>query len=368
MGVADLHFRVWQPTLMKHGCVRKAYGLLFSSLFLNAPACDPRNPSLVYEDERGRISGFLGVTMRPMRFRQERVSMAVGTQFMIERGVPQSVPMRMARRAMRGPQDLTYLDMANPRGLRFATALGFSRIEPFSRHWLRPLRPARLAGALIRRRQASKQSITTPSRTVGDIDSAQPYAVVPGLTPERLSAMAWRDDLHDLLIESLCPVYSHAWSNWLYQRLQNTFEGGSVRSVLYRSEAGRTVGWYVYQCIPGDIGQVAQLVAEPGRERELFNLLLRDASSHGLAALTGRFHPRLLPALKRSGCLPLRRGDVAVAFSSRPELLAALQSGDAFLSRLEGEGAVNLHLASAQLGDLRSDHAGHVSVVNPDLR
>src|SRR5256712_9223051 len=55
----------------------------FERIFFHNPWVDADLPSLVYEDETGRVGGFVGVVPRRMLFRGEPIRVAVTTQLMV---------------------------------------------------------------------------------------------------------------------------------------------------------------------------------------------------------------------------------------------------------------------------------------------
>src|SRR6266480_5150827 len=55
----------------------------FERIFFQNPWVDADLPSLVYEDETGRVGGFVGVVPRRMLFRGEPIRVAVTTQLMV---------------------------------------------------------------------------------------------------------------------------------------------------------------------------------------------------------------------------------------------------------------------------------------------
>jgi hypothetical protein len=65
--------------------------------------------------------------------------------------------------------------------------------------------------------------------------------------------------------------------------------------------------------------------------------LFHHAWRRGAAGIAGRLEPSLLPGLVAAGCGLRREGPWMLIRSRRPEIARAVERGDAFLSRLEGE-------------------------------
>src|SRR5439155_1097840 len=119
-------------------------------IFCRHPWADEELTSLVYEDERGRVAGFLGIIPRPLRFQGEPVRAAVATQLMVAPERRGLVGRRLMRTFLTGPQDLSLSDTANEVGRRLWESLGGSVSLIHSLAWTRTLRPCRhLAGRFL---------------------------------------------------------------------------------------------------------------------------------------------------------------------------------------------------------------------------
>src|SRR5438552_2408867 len=73
-------------------------------IFFRHPWADEELTSLVYEDERGRVAGFLGIIPRPDRLPLEPVRAAVATQLMVAPERRGLVGRRLMRTFLTGPQ------------------------------------------------------------------------------------------------------------------------------------------------------------------------------------------------------------------------------------------------------------------------
>ena len=68
----------------------------------------------------------------------------------------------------------------------------------------------------------------------------------------------------------------------------------------------------------------------------VLHVLLADAWSQGSIVLAGRFEPGFAGPLSANGCA-LTQGPGMLVYSKQPDVVDAILSGEAFLSRLEGE-------------------------------
>ena len=112
---------------------------------------------------------------------------------------------------------------------------------------------------------------------------------------------------------------------------------GALRKVLLRDRQNIIAGWYLYHCKPNGLAEVLQLGSREDCDNEVVAHLAWDAREHGAAAVMGRLEPGLAQPLANRLCLLFRRRNAFLVHSRYPEILAAVHSGQAFISRLEGE-------------------------------
>src|SRR5437016_2379146 len=124
----------------------------FERIFFQNPWVDADLPSLVYEDETGRVGGFVGVVPRRMLFRGEPIRVAVTTQLMVAPRYGGQVGRRLMSRLLAGPQELSITDDANDAARRLWESLGGECSPIYGLRWTRPLRPCCYAGRRLARR------------------------------------------------------------------------------------------------------------------------------------------------------------------------------------------------------------------------
>ena len=82
---------------------------------------------------------------------------------------------------------------------------------------------------------------------------------------------------------------------------------------------------------------MVQIAARRATAPLVLSHLLHDGWRAGGVAIAGRFDPGLADVFAASGQSFGRLGPYMLIHSARPELMLAIEQGDAFLSRLEGE-------------------------------
>jgi len=304
-------------------------GDYFEQVFLHNPWRDESLPSLVYAGRDGRPIGFLGVVPRPASFQGHPIRIAVGTQFMVHpdhRGV---AGLQLLKEFLSGGQDLSLADLANDASHRLWEKLGgrtaripslqwtldFMRVP----RWVR--RPVRRVLRLVWPRWRSPR----------------------GVRRGPLTAKLLAQQLPQLLTSvSLRPEYDARSASWIFDQLVTKRGLGEIRSAALWDDPGvEVLGWYVYYADAEGMGRVVHFVARPGARDLVLQDLFARAWREGLAAISGRLEAALLRHAGRAGLTCRREGPWMLVHASRPEILEAVDRGDAFLSSFEGEGLLS---------------------------
>jgi len=310
-------------------------------IFYAHPWAQDDLPSLVYEDERGRVAGFLGVIPRPMLFQGSAIRAAVATQLMVAPESRGLVGRRLMRAFLAGPQDLSLSDTANDPARLLWESLGGSVSVTHSLSWTRTLRP--------RRHYASRASSGGPARRAAWLAARPVLAVAdalatrlvqqapPGST-EPLDAAEMAATLPRLVgPRALRPVYEDGSLGWLLEQAADKRQFGELRQRLVRGPGSEVAGWFLYYRDGGGVGQVLQVAAPRSGLALVLRHLFYDAWRGGLAAIAGRLEPAWAAELGAQRCRFERTGPWVLIHARRTEILHAIVCGDAFVSRLEGE-------------------------------
>ncbi len=344
--VADLY---WTILRERKGVPPPAVQSFLRELYFENPWIDSRMPSLVYE-EKGKIAGFLGVIPRKMCLNDEPVRIAYGGNFVVHPDFRTTLAgLHLLRTYMAAGQDLSQTDSANDTSRALLERLGFTTILPYSVHWVRLLRPARCATYAIARASESALAAAvdfaaTPFCNLADHFAATLSASPFRQTQSRLQASELEvGTLLNCLAEfrqgyAFWPDYDPDSLSWLLAFMEKMKgHGENLRKVVLRDESGKVVGWYIYYRTRGGFGEVAQLVGDRKRIREILDHIFYDAWSYGLIGLHGTVDRQLMADFSEKNCFFTCRGGWTVAHSRDPQLLGILNRGNAFLSRLDGE-------------------------------
>jgi hypothetical protein len=311
-------------------------------VFLENPWYDESIPALVYEREK-RIVGFLGVVPRRMLMNGRHIRAAVSSKLMVEpRSRWSPAGFHLIKRLFSGPQELTISDLANDNGRKLWQAFGGTTSLLYSMYWTRLLSPTLFAISRLGKNKAP--SIVRYLRPLSALDTLvrcvapfPPTVESPALEEELTEEKLCRGFAESVNACSLRPEYSYHSVKWLFETASRRENDGTLQKVLVSTPEGELAGWYVYHLRPGDICEVLQVHAHRNSIGLVLDRLFHHAWQHGAVAVTGRMEPKYIESLWSRRCFFGLQGRWFMVHSRRPDILGAINAGDAFLTRLEGE-------------------------------
>jgi len=339
--VVDLHRKVFPENSFSAAELQTH----FRNLFFENPWCDEDLPSLVYREDAGKICGFYGVIPRRMRMNGRPIRTAVSSQFMVDPSVRNRLAaVELQSAFFAGPQDLSFTDGANEASRRIWEGLGGMTAFPYSVHWTRLLRPSQyfLERWKERRLFSPLQFAVGPVSAIIDFFAARQRSSPFHQTEQPPEENFTREILLEQLpkfaaTKSLCPDYDERSLRWLLEQASQKKHHGKLRNSLVRNDCGQIEGWYMYYVNPEGISQVLQIVATKNSIRRVLDQLFFHAWRSGSSAVSGRMDPEFTTAFSEERCLFSFTGPRMLLHSKRADLREAVQQGDAFLTRLEGE-------------------------------
>jgi hypothetical protein len=335
--VADLHCNVFRLDLRGQ---LDAYHAYFSQQFLSTGK--DSLPSLVCEDQRGQILGFLGVVVRYFSFEGKKITGALSSHFVVHpEGRQRLTGIHMLREFLNGPQDLSFTDEANDLSQRIWVALGGSVSAMQGIHWILPLRPFGLACHRFLPRWVAT-TLTKPAgifdRIVSSVMQSPKHNSAHTLTAEPLCIESMLAHFNEFSSHCrLLPHYDRASLSRLIECAQEKRRKGSLRGALLRDQETRIAGWYWYHFERDGLAEVLQIVSPVHLHQRVVSHLVADARASGATAVVGRLEPGLAQPLANQFCLLFRRAHTMLVHSRFPEILYAIHSGRAFISRMDGE-------------------------------
>lgn len=344
--VAELHARVWPNP----GCPPSIYDDYFRRVFLANPANDPALPSLVSEDESGRVVGFIGVVPRRLVAGGRTYRAAVSSQFVVEPG-PEAAfaAARLLRAYLEGSQDVSIADEATDAARALWGGLGGTTAHFLSLHWTRVLRPASFAASFLRARRrcaplARALELCSPAADalvarMRRTPFHQPRTFSP---PQEITAAMVVARQEEFCHPSALRVdHDERSFQWLLDRAARaSVDHHPVTGVV--TGGGRVRGWYIAALNRDGLCEVVHLAAVRTASREVLEAVFQHAWHRGASAVSGRADVRFMPALSDASCVFHQRGHWMLVNTSSADLLRAFESGSACFARLDGEWALRL--------------------------
>jgi hypothetical protein len=340
--VAGLHSRIFRTGDSSSLQLQQAYRSYFGQIFLHNPWNDSTLPSLVYEEANGDIVGFLGVQPRRMSMNGRPVRAVVSSQFIVDPASRSTLAgLQLLKTFFAGPQDMSITDEANAVSRKLWEGHGGTTALLYSLYWLRLLQPAQFLSH--RMLPAALTHVFSPlSRLADAIIARMPFSPFrqseSGVYGEELSQEVLISCLSKFSWGcSLRPVYDDRSLEWLMNVLAQNASPGALQKIAVYNRDRKIIGWYLYQLTADGLGEVLQIGAEPNSMAMVLGHLFHHAWRQGATALSGRIEPRFMQQFWEKNSVYQYRGYWMLIHSKQPELLEAIQRGDAFLTRLEGE-------------------------------
>jgi hypothetical protein len=350
--VATLHESLFAETSHLSMEKRRRY---LQQVFLENPWYDDTLPSLVAEEDSGRVVGFMGVLPRRMSWNGRPLTAAVMSQFMVASDHRGLTGFRLLKTALAGRQDLSMTDGASHEAVKIWKAVGGTDSPLHSIHWTRPLRPLGYGLSFVSPRAPLLRATAGPVCAVVDAIAARmrqsPFRFTTPTSGEALTV--------DLLLNyadqfvpraTLRPEYDCASLEWLLEVARQKASPGDLRQVLVRNADNEVIGWYIYYLRRrssvsrrGVSCEVLQIAGRPHRLGEVLENLLYNAWREGALDVSGRVGLGFLDVLRAKHCLFHGRGSPVLVHSRCRELVDAIRRGDAFLTRLDGEWWMSFH-------------------------
>lgn len=337
--VAALFRRTFLPRGRRGSVPLETY---LKDVFLDHPWRDAALQPLVYVNGEGAVEGFIGVLPIRLVHQGETVRAASAGSLMVEHAADNPLAgARLMRTFLAGPQDFSVSDSANDVSQRMWEKLGGRTAASYSMEWLRVLRPAGFAAAVLADRRRGlgflrplavpADAVATrlargmfaaepPAEAGADVDDATLLDVIPHLTERYAIRPDWDR-------QSLAWFLAHAGEKERY--------GPLVRRVV-RNRKGAAIGVSLYCVRRRGIAFAVQTLAERGAEDAVIADLLADARRRGAVAVRGRVQPEFADALLRRHAVFVHAASTVVQ-SRRADLLSVVASGEALLTGLAGE-------------------------------
>jgi hypothetical protein len=315
-----------------------------AEVFLHNPWRSNDLSSLVYEEEDRRITGFLGLIPRRMIMKGRSITMAVGSQFMVDPDSRSSFAgVRLIKTLFAGSHDVAMTDGANAKARQVWEAFGGVTVPIYSIYWTRMLQPCFAAV----NRLAERPGLGALA-TVAPLGRMVDTAVASHMASYRLRKPTLHSE-EETDVGKICgylaklsagaslrPEYDARSLGWLLRIASQKQRFGRLRNEVLWSDEGDLVGWCQYYLNVGGVSQVLQIAARPNAVSNVLDHVFCSARRQGSTAIAGRIEPRFLHEFYHRNCR-FSCGSAMLVQAKDEGILRAICTGDAYLSRLEGE-------------------------------
>jgi hypothetical protein len=315
----------------------------YRTTFIDSPWHNPNLPSLVGCDDKNQIVGFIGVLSRQMMYNKTRLNVAVAHRFMVDsRRASPMIAVRLMKRFLAGPQDLSLSDGANDQGKKFWLGCGGQISWLYSIDWFKPILPISYFMSVASRKNHRWLRGLLP---IGNLIDKAYLRFFKGSISQDADELKKEPLTYELLFECiqqfsaakiLVPIYTIPEIQWLYQFMAFNTARGQLDGRRLKDKSGKNVGCYLYYLRDDGIAEVMLLCACKNRETQVYHCFLNELKQKGAIGVIGRIEPDFMLTFGQDKVL-FKRGSWAMVHSRRPELMNAINSGNAFFSKLDGE-------------------------------
>jgi GNAT superfamily N-acetyltransferase len=312
----------------------------FNRTLLESPLADPEIPALVYDDPADGVIGVIGSHVRPFLYRDRPVRLAhLGPVIVSSRHRRQGIGAKLLGRYLKGPQEMTVNDRSLDATRILWSGLGGIVYQAPSIGWARVLAPVGMVGHAVSRR-ALKRSRPPGGAALALLDKVAVGRLNP--SPERgsvepLSSLALLDLIARLEPHfPLRPAYDEAYLARLIDTMERVDIGDGLVRRLVRDDDGRPLGAYMMYVTVHAKADVVYLAAAESDAGLVLDHLFHDAACLGAVDIRGRMESFLAPHLRTRRCR-LTTSDWVILQPGDPELVTAVLSGRALLTRMDGE-------------------------------
>jgi hypothetical protein len=305
------------------------------------PWVDLALPSLVAEDDAGKLQGFLGVMPRPMQVARRAVRAAVIGPLTVHPDAREFVGTRLLRRCLDGPQDLSVMDSGGCAVRAVWERLGGVAALGYALSWTRPLRAAAWMTMRVAPRLGRAARVARPLARVLDsvlvrVPLSQLRLPDPGYASRALSVDELLACMEQVGRGDLRAVHDAATLRWALARAGERL-GAPLVPMAVHGPTGAVRGWFLVASPPGGIAHVAQMAARAGAADDVVKEIVRQTFARGCVAVRGRVDPRFAQDLTDRGALLHARAASTLVHARDEALVRPIDRGQALLGPLLGD-------------------------------
>ena len=343
--VADLFLQRFRSS-RRGARARAEIAACIKALYLDHPMREGDADALVSIDSAGAIGAFCGGVRANFQF-DGRPAKACITGTLMASAAPghAMAAVQILRECRKLDYDLFVTDSANRNSLAICQAINYQVVSPDSLEWACVFDPASLALHKVRQRLgAGWLGALRPLARGLDLAAGAALRKAEGAT----KPSAWRDEEVDAetfvaiaprFFEPyrLRPEFSRPEFLWLIAMAKRRRSAGPLHLRVVYDAAGTPAGAYAAFGGKGDVARVFHAVAAPHGWGRLFDKMRESARERGCIAIHGPLKKAMMAhAYSVRGVFFYYAGGM-LAYSNRPDIRRAIESGEAMLGGFAGD-------------------------------
>lgn len=354
--VADLFLQRFRAS-RRSPRARAEIAACMKALYLDHPMREGDADALVSVDSDGAIGAFCGGVRMNFQFDGRPAKVCVTGTLMASPAPGHAMAaVQILRECRRLDYDLFVTDSANRNSLAICQAINYQVASPDSLEWACVFDPASLALHKVRQRLgAGWLGALKPLARGLDLAAGAALRAAEGATKRS----EWRDEAVDAetFVEiaprfyeryRLRPDFSKPEFLWLIDMAKRRRSAGLLHLRVVYDPSGTPAGAYAAFGAKGDVARVFHAVAAPHAWGRLFDKMRESARERGCIAIHGPLKKAMLAhAYSVRGVFFYYAGGT-LAYSARPDIRRAIESGEAMLGGFAGDRWTQL--ASDQFG------------------
>lgn len=306
----------------------------------------PNVSPLVSRSANGDVNGFLGAITKQFRYRDRMITVANCHHLMAtEEARNQLIPLRLLQHFLAGPQDISFSDGSTDSTRQLWKRLGGESVTGESIYYKIPLRPVSFAaGHLLKQHQTRMgNGIRSIAAWSDSIAGRLRIPLFYRKEETGIDFVPLNKEIMAILLEKmksfylLFPQYDLSDIERLFRLLEGETRYGTLHKFALLDADDQTIGWFIYYAQKKGVCEVIQAVSIPGKESELFDSMAWHAFTMGGVELSGRLMPSQLQTQFTTKALSIPARMWTLMKSSDVELKYIIQSGNTFMTRLEGD-------------------------------
>jgi hypothetical protein len=316
------------------------------TLYLDHPGRVDDADALVAIDAAGALAAFCGgVRTRFLFDGRPATACVTGTLMASEAPGHALAAVQILRETRKLNYDLVVTDSANRASLAMCQAMGYRVVSPDSLEWAAVFDPSSVALHKIRQRLGAPWlGALKPLARLADYAASAALRAAEG-APKRSD---WRDEEVDAETYvdiaprffapfRLRPNYTREELHWHIGMARQRRSAGPLHLQIVYDGAGEPAAAYAVFGGKGDVARVLNAVAAPHAWGKLFDKMRETARARGCIGAHGPLKPPMMAhAYGVRGVFFYYAGGM-LAYSNRPEIKQAIESGEAFLGGFAGD-------------------------------